>query len=51
MVQNEIRDFFESFLKEQPVSAVLSGQVEKNDFIKVKVRPVLSGGNVRIQIE
>lgn len=51
MVQNEIRDFFESFLKEQPVSAVLSGQVEKNDFIKVKVRPVLSSGNVRIQIE
>ena len=51
MENKEIREFFESFLKEQPVSAVLSGQVEKNDFLKVKVRPVLSGGNVRIQIE
>ena len=51
MEQNEIREFFDLFLKEQPVSAVLSGQVEKNDFLKVKVRPVLSGGNVRIQIE
>ena len=51
MENREIREFFESFLKEQPISAVLSGQVEKNDFLKVKVRPVLSGGNVRIQIE
>ncbi len=51
MENNEIRQLFERFIKEQPVSAVLSGQVEKNDFLKVKVRPVLSGGNVRIQAE
>ena len=51
MENKEIREFFETFLKEQPISAVLSGQVEKNDFLKVKVRPVLSGGKVRIQIE
>ena len=51
MENKEIRDFFDSFFKQQPVSAVLSGQIEKNDFIKVKVRPVLAGGNVHIQIE
>lgn len=51
MEKKEIRTFFESFLKEQPVLAVLSGQTEKNDFFKVKVRPVLAGGNVRIQAE
>lgn len=46
-----VHDFFEAFLREQPISAVLSGQLEKNDFLKVKVRPVLSGGNVQIQAE
>ncbi len=51
MENNEIRQLFERFIKEQPVSAVLSGQMEKNEFLKVKVRPVLSGGNVRIQAE
>ena len=51
MENREIKEFFETFLKEQPVSAVLSGQVEKSDFLKVKVRPVLSGGKVRIQVE
>ena len=51
MEKKEVREFFDSFLKEQPVSAVLSGQIEKNDFLKVKVRPVLSGGKVWIQIE
>ena len=51
MEKNEIRDLFDQFLKEQPLSAVLSGQVEKNDFLKVKVRPVLSGGKVQIQVE
>jgi len=51
MENREICDFFELFFKEQPVSAVLSGQVEKSDFLKVKVRPVVSGGNIHIQIE
>ena len=48
MENNEIREIFHRFLKEQPVSAVLSGQVEKTDLLKVKVRPVLAGNNVRI---
>ena len=51
MEKNEIREFFERFVKEQPISAVLSGQQEKNDFIKVKVRPILSGGKILIQAE
>ena len=51
MEKNEIRDLFERFVKEQPLSAVLSGQQEKDDFLKVKVRPILSGGNVLIQVE
>ena len=51
MEKNEIRELFERFAKEQPISAVLSGQQEKNDFLKVKVRPILSGGKVLIQAE
>ena len=51
MENNEIREIFHRFLKEQPVSAVLSGQVEKTDLLKVKVRPVLAGNKVRIQAE
>ncbi len=51
MEKNEIRDLFERFAKEQPLSAVISGQHEKNDFFKVKVRPILSGEKVLIQAE
>ncbi|MBR5266761.1 MAG: SAM-dependent methyltransferase [Lachnospiraceae bacterium] len=51
MEKNEIRELFERFAKEQPLSAVLSGQQEKNDFLKVKVRPILSGGKILIQAE
>ena len=51
MENNEIRNLFERFVKEQPVSAVLSGQQEKNDFMKVKVRPILSGEKILIQAE
>ena len=51
MENNEIRELFERFTKEQPLSAVLSGQQEKNDFLKVKVRPILSGGKILIQAE
>ena len=51
MEKNEIRELFERFVKEQPLSAVLSGQQEINDFLKVKVRPILSGGKILIQAE
>ena len=51
MERNEVREVLHKFLKEQPVSAVFSGQVEKNDFLKVKIRPVLSRDRIRIQAE
>lgn len=51
MEQNEVREILNRFLEEQPVMAVFSGQLEKNDFLKVKVRPVLSGGKIHIQSE
>jgi len=51
MEKDEIRDLFERFIKEQPLSAILSGQQEKTDFLKVKVRPILSGGKILIQAE
>ena len=51
MEKNEIRELFERFVMEQPLSAVLSGQQDKNEFLKVKVRPILSGGKVLIQAE
>jgi len=51
MVQNEVQEVLHRFLKEQPVQAVFSGQVEKNEFLKAKVRPVLAGDHVRIQVE
>ncbi|MBQ6835374.1 MAG: SAM-dependent methyltransferase [Lachnospiraceae bacterium] len=51
MERNEVREVLHKFLKEQPISAVFSGQVEKNDFLKVKIRPVLSGDRIRIQAE
>lgn len=51
MERTEVRKLIHRFLTEQPVSAVFSGQVEKSDFLKVKVRPVLSGNKVRIQAE
>lgn len=51
MENNEIRNIFHRFLMEQPISAVLSGQTEKTDLLKVKVRPILAGNNVHIQAE
>ena len=51
MERNEIREVLHKFLKEQPTSAVFSGQIEKNELLKVKVRPILAGDKVRIQAE
>lgn len=51
MEKNKIKELFEKFIKEQPISALLSGQTEKNDFLKVKVRPVLSGTQIHMQAE
>ncbi|MCI7795382.1 MAG: SAM-dependent methyltransferase [Lachnospiraceae bacterium] len=51
METNEIRVFFEAFVREQPVDAVLSGIIGEADLLKVRVRPVLSGNRVLFQAE
>lgn len=48
METNEIRVFFEAFVREQPVDAVLSGIIGEADLLKVRVRPVLSGNRVGV---
>lgn len=51
MENEKIRELFEKFLREQPFQAVLSGQVEKTEFIKMRLHPVLTGGSIRFQAE
>ena len=46
-----IQALFTDFLREQPLSVVLSGQVGKDDFIRMRLRPVLSAGQVAFQAE
>lgn len=47
----KIRELFKKFLEEQPVSAILSGQTEKTEFIKMRLHPVMSGKAVAFQAE
>ena len=51
MESNKIQLFFESFVSEQPVDAVLSGRMGDSDLLRVRVRPVLSGNRVLFQAE
>lgn len=51
MENEKIRELFEKFLREQPLQAVLSRQVEKTEFIKMRLHPVLTGGSIRFQAE
>lgn len=51
MEHEKIKDLFERFLREQPMQAVLSGKLGKDDLLKVRLRPVPAGGNVRFQAE
>ena len=46
-----IQALFTDFLREQPLSVVLSGQAGKDDFIRMRLRPVLSAGQVAFQAE
>ena len=46
-----IQALFTDFLREQPLSEVLSGQAGKDDFIRMRLRPVLSAGQVAFQAE
>lgn len=49
--KERIGALFAAFLREQPLSVVLSGQTEKNDFIRMRLRPVLSGDQMAFQAE
>lgn len=51
MENEKLTGILSRFLKEQPVSAVLSGQFYKNEFIKMRLHPILSGGKLRFQAE
>ena len=51
MENEKLTGILSRFLKEQPVSAVLSGQLYKNEFIKMRLHPILSGGKIRFQAE
>ena len=46
-----IQALFTDFLREHPLSVVLSGQTGKDDFIRMHLRPVLSAGQVAFQAE
>ena len=49
--QGEVRKLFETFLTENPVLAVLSGQLEKTELLKMRLHPVLLGETMMFQAE
>lgn len=49
--QGEVRKLFEEFLTDNPVLAVLSGQLEKTEFLKMRLHPVLLGETMMFQAE
>lgn len=42
MEKNELREILADFLNEKLIQATASGQAEKNDFLKARLRPVLA---------
>lgn len=48
---DKISELFEKFLEEEPILAVLSGQTEKTDFIKMRLHPIPSGKGLLYQAE
>ena len=51
MEKNELHSVLTDFLNERLIQATASGQTEKNDFLKVRLRPVLEKGILRFQAE
>ena len=43
--------YFTDFLNERLMQVTASGQAEKNDFLKAKIRPVLTKGVLHFQAE
>jgi len=51
MEKKELHSVLTDFLNERLIQATASGQVEKNDFLKVRLRPVLAKGVLHFQAE
>lgn len=51
MENMEVLELFRSFLNGRLVQIVVSGQTEKTEFKKLRLRPVLAGNELRFQAE
>lgn len=51
MEKNELHSVLTDFLNERLIQATASGQAEKNDFLKARLRPVLTKGILHFQAE
>ena len=51
MEKRELHSVLTDFLNERLIQATASGQAEKNDFLKAKIRPVLAKGALHFQAE
>ena len=51
MEKRELHSVLTDFLNERLIQATASGQAEKNDFLKAKIRPVLTKGVLHFQAE
>ena len=51
MEKRELHSVLTDFLNENLIQATASGQAEKNDFLKARIRPVLAKGVLHFQAE
>ena len=51
MEKRELHSVLTDFLNENLIQATASGQAEKNDFLKTRIRPVLAKGVLHFQAE
>ena len=51
MEKRELHSVLTDFLNEDLIQATASGQAEKNDFLKARIRPVLAKGVLHFQAE
>lgn len=51
MEKRELNSVLTDFLNERLIQVTASGQAEKNDFLRAKIRPVLAKGALHFQAE
>jgi len=51
MEKRELQNVLETFLNEKLIQATASGQAEKSDFLKVRIRPVMGKNGLHFQAE